>query len=235
MADDKPDELQFDRAEYAAAPPTASVCRSCGQNLWDVYYGVNGKPLCERCKTDVELARNQGSRIERFLRAVAFGTGAGAVGAGIWYGIRALTGYEFSLIAIVVGFMVGSAVKAGARGRGGWPYQVLAVFLTYTAIVSTYVPYIVGGLAATRPPVPASVATAEPSVATGLLALIVLAVLVLALAFAAPFLGGAQSILGLLIVGFGLWEAWKINRVTPLEITGPHRVGAPPPVPSPGG
>ncbi len=260
MADDKPDDLQFDRAEYAAAAPTASVCGSCGQNLWDVYYGVNGKPLCERCKTDVELERGQGSGIGRFLRASVFGTAAGAVGAGIWYAIRALTNFEFGLIAIVVGLMVGGAVKAGSRGRGGWRYQVLAVFLTYAAIASTYVPYIISGFkksfeesqqaapsarpdeagAASASPAPATPAPAvatepQPSLANGLLAVVLLAALILALAFAAPFLGGAQSILGLLIIGFGLWEAWKINRATPLEITGPHRVGAPPPVPSPGG
>ena len=56
---------------------------------------------------------------------------------------------------------------------------------------------------------------------------------VLAIAFAAPFLGGFENIMGIVIIGIALYEAWKINRKVPLEVTGPHRVGAdPPPVPS---
>ncbi len=222
MTEAKPDDLQFDHAEYAAAPPV-SACAACGQRLWDVYYDVNGRALCEKCKTDVELAREQGSGFARFLRALIYGVGAGAVGAGIWYGIRALThGWEFSLIAVIVGLMVGTAVKVGSSGRGGWLYQSLAVFLTYTAIVGTYIPVIVQGLH-------------QPLGSRSLLERIVLGVLIVAFAFVAPFLGGFQNILGLLIIGFGLWEAWKINRATPLTISGPFRVGAAAPSPAPGG
>ena len=35
--------------------------------------------------------------------------------------------------------------------------------------------------------------------------------------------------MGLLIVGFGLWEAWKLTRGLPLSLEGPFRV-APTPV-----
>ena len=47
--------------------------------------------------------------------------------------------------------------------------------------------------------------------------------LVLGLAFAAPFLGGTSNIMGILIIGIGLYEAWKINRRVPLS--GPFRFG----------
>jgi hypothetical protein len=40
--------------------------------------------------------------------------------------------------------------------------------------------------------------------------------------------------MGILIIGIGLYEAWKMNRRTPLEIAGPFRVGAPPPPPTGG-
>jgi len=44
---------------------------------------------------------------------------------------------------------------------------------------------------------------------------------------AMPILVATQSILSALITGFGLWEAWKINRGFPApEITGPHPVAA---------
>jgi hypothetical protein len=76
---------------------------------------------------------------------MALGVPAAAAGAGIYYGIVALTGYEFGLVAIVIGLLVGGAVRIGAGGRGGWLYQAMAVTLTYVAIVSTYIPYIIGG------------------------------------------------------------------------------------------
>jgi len=264
--------LQFDRADYGEKKGEAVACALCGQSVWSTYYQVNGQLACERCKTDVELERNQGSGVGRFLRATLYGTGAGAVGAAIWYGVRAATDYEVGIIAIAVGFMVGAAVRKGSNGRGGWLYQSLAMFLTYGAIVGTYVPFIIQGLkqqvatsekltavpagspdsgsaplpeaaespAAESPvaqPAPPAAAGAEEGVSAGrgLLALVVVAVLIAALAFAAPFLMGFQNMIGILIIGIGVYEAWKLNRRVPLEIAGPFRVGetpAPPPAPS---
>ena len=43
-------------------------------------------------------------------------------------------------------------------------------------------------------------------------------------AFIAPFFGG---IMGIVILGIALYEAWKINTRATLEITGPHPVGGP--------
>jgi hypothetical protein len=50
----------------------------------------------------------------------------------------------------------------------------------------------------------------------------------LLIAAAAPFLQGAQNILGILIIGFGLYQAWQLNRRTELSIAGPFRVGSTP-------
>ena len=38
---------------------------------------------------------------------------------------------------------------------------------------------------------------------------------------ALPFLSGLENLMGLAIIAFGLYEAWKINRATPLAVTGP--------------
>ena len=54
------------------------------------------------------------------------------------------------------------------------------------------------------------------------LAVVVVIVLVFAVALAAPFLAGAHNLIGLLIIGFALWEAWKFNRRRALPITGPY-------------
>jgi hypothetical protein len=48
--------------------------------------------------------------------------------------------------------------------------------------------------------------------------------LLLLLACAAPFLAGIQNVIGVVIIGIGLYEAWKLNRRVALDITGPHAV-----------
>jgi hypothetical protein len=55
---------------------------------------------------------------------------------------------------------------------------------------------------------------------------IVLGVVVLLLfAAVAPILAGASNIIGLLIIGIAVFEAWKLNKRVQLAITGPFRVG----------
>jgi hypothetical protein len=241
--DERQDAMQFDRAEYAGEGAAPTSCAACGQALWDTYYDVSGRLCCERCRRDLELLGSQGSGPGRFLRAATYGALAGALGAGIWYAVRALTGYEVGIIAVVVGFMVGAAVRKGSAGRGGRLYQALAMFLTYAAIVSTYVPMITKELmegakkaqaettsrraapGAIEPTVPAAT---KISPGKALLAVAAFGLVVFAIAFVAPFLGGLQGVIGLFIIGIGLYEAWKLNRRVPLVVTGPFRVGAAP-------
>ena len=138
---------------------------------------------------------------------------------------------------IVVGLMVGVAVKTGARGVGGLGYQLLAVFLTYSAIVMTYVPDIVGELRSNdqvmesfqaagaggegQAAADGSVPAVDEAAVTGMLY-----VLAVPIAYAAPFLMGLQNLIGIAIIGFALYEAWKINRRVVLQMQGPFRLGA---------
>lgn len=46
---------------------------------------------------------------------------------------------------------------------------------------------------------------------------------VFGIALAMPFLMGFENIIGLLIIGFGLWQAWKANEKRVLEVEGPFR------------
>lgn len=57
--------------------------------------------------------------------------------------------------------------------------------------------------------------------------LIFVALITFALALATPVLMGIESPIGLLIVGFALWEAWKFSAHRPIPITGPYLVGTP--------
>ena len=81
------------------------------------------------------------------LAATVLGLLAGLAGATLWYLVRVSTGYELGLIAIVVGLIVGVAVRKGSRERGGWFYQTLAIVLTYACIGAQYLPDV---LAAAR-------------------------------------------------------------------------------------
>jgi hypothetical protein len=242
-----PNDLQFDRVEPARSEtPAAFACSFCPTPLYSSYYEINGKAACEACRYRVEQQVESGAGAGGFGRAALAGLGAAAVGSGLYYGVRALTGYEIGLVAILVGFMVGKAVRWGTLGRGGRGYQVLAVFLTYMSISSTYLPVILkpfiepekSGKAASSEPAPAQPEQAKTpapvkgitlgGVLLGLGALFVICA-------AGPIVAGMQSPILLLIVGFGLWEAWKLNRRLPFTITGPLQVGRPRPAMAPVG
>jgi hypothetical protein len=264
--------VQFDRAEYEAAPSQAA-CAECSQGLAGYYYDVNGQTVCERCRYTIESRFTGGSRMGRLFRATGAGVVAAALGALLYYGIAALTGYEFGLIAIVVGFGVGTAVRWGSNGRGGWLYQTLAIALTYLAIVSTYIPPILDELSkldaetttesAEQDPAATlasetTEAAAETETAAGeatetaaetatpagetsetpadTLAetaadpppVFAVVLILMTIAIAAPFLAGFENIIGLVIIGIGLYEAWRLNRRTELTISGPHALAAQP-------
>ena len=95
--------LQFEREEGDA--PQVVSCSRCQQRILSVYYELAGNLLCERCKFERESLPEGGS-IGRFARAVFAGLGAAIAGSLVYFGVSALTGYEFGLIAIVVGFAV---------------------------------------------------------------------------------------------------------------------------------
>jgi len=241
--------LQFERAERADREASARLtCAGCGQPIPASYYEVNGSVTCQQCRNQIMAGWSRGSSIGRFARAVGLGLGAAVLGAGIYFGIAALTGYEFGLVAIVVGVLVGGAVRKGSNGRGGWRYQLLAMFLTYTAVVVTDSSLIArelkkewrahgdsapaagaGTPAAVAPEVNASAdrggAPGTSHLPRPLAVALGLAVLV-ALAYVAPIMIGITSPIHLLIAGFALYEAWKLNRGVALQVTGPYQAAA---------
>jgi len=196
-----------------------------------------------------------GGTFGRVFKATLFGFGAGLIGALIWFAVRRLANLELGLVAIVVGFMVGKAVRKGSGNRGGLAYQILAVLITYCCIAANYMPDILMAVinasqedraAAVKPELddPTAGATvadteaiavpdngaladeANTPVGAGqmVVAVVVLFLLVFAFSLAAPFLAGAENIIGLLIIGFALWEAWKFNSKLRLPISGPYHI-----------
>jgi hypothetical protein len=159
----EPAELQFDHAEYQTPPASAVTCSVCNQTVPEQYYEINGKVICPPCRKAIEARFTGGSGLGRFVRASLFGFIAAVVGCGIYYAVSKITGYNLALISILVGWMVGSAVRRGANFRGGWVYQILAMFLTYTAVVAIDIPDIVVALAEVQKKQDQEDAAAQPA------------------------------------------------------------------------
>ncbi len=236
--------LQFDTAEPKSGSTQDVRCAACGDQL-AMYFQVNAAIACRRCKDRVVAARG-GSHLPALVKATALGLVAAAGGSALYYGVAVLTGYEIGLISIVVGLLVGFAVRKGSRARGGWRYQALAMFLTYLAIASTYVPRVLAEMAKHERPAAAAPAggapvapspgegprtaeIAKPPAATepapGAGNLLVAIAMLLAFTLALPFLAGFDNLMGLFIIAIGLYEAWKVNRAPPFSVTGPYTVG----------
>jgi hypothetical protein len=143
------DDLQFSNVEPAAVPSAADPvirrsCVICRRVIESIYFAMGDKTVCQTCKARLE-APLAGSSVRRVAEATFRGLGAGLLGAIAWFAIRRLAHVEIGLVAIVVGFMVGKAVRKASGGRGGRGYQILAVVLTYSCIAANYMPDIFEG------------------------------------------------------------------------------------------
>jgi len=255
------DDLQFDVNENATATANKAVtCIACNRPIDKEYFALADKVVCSDCCAQLN-APPSGTKMGRFFKATLYGLGAGMIGALIWFAIRKIANIEVGLVAVLVGFMVGKAVRKGSGGRGGRGYQILAVALTYSCIAANYMPDVLQAfvekyreeknIAATQPadtkatqtqvagsttaptsqPLRASASTGagqtkekKPSVGRLILLLLLFVGILFVTAAVAPFLAGVQNLIGLLIIGFALWEAWKLNRYRRLPITGPYQL-----------
>lgn len=244
--------LQFDKAEVAFSG--LRVCASCSRRFDREYFEAGGKFICPACAGHVT-----DERAGHLLRAAVFGAGAALVGTLVWFLVIKLSGSEFGLIAIAVGLLVGFAVRYGARGRGGGRYQALAMALTYFSITASYVPLVIEGMAksgkvdggangtskAATPdsaesasqrdgaPRESARAPAEPAATREASAggVVVAVLFIFGFALASPFLGGFSNIMGIIIIGIALYEAWKLNKR--VVVTGPYQMSATPEVATP--
>ena len=119
-----------------------------------------------------------------------------------------------------IGWFVGAAVRRGSGARGGWLYQALAIVLVYVAIASTYVPYVLEGVRQGETP--------ETADAIKNVLLFVFACFI---ALAAPFLIAfadvTSGLIGFVILGIALFEAWKLNKRPELIVEGPFPLATP--------
>jgi hypothetical protein len=224
-------DLNFERATYAqseAGPP----CANCNGPLSDEYWEFSSRPICGNCKGQIAAMLEASQSRATFIRAMLLG-GATAFGCGVAYAIFvALTNYQLALITIGIAFVIAKVIRKCSGGTGGRRYQVLAVILTYLASAMGYAPAVMAGLTGTTEepaaasgtsapaPTPRKPSTSEEVSAFGL---VMAAGFFLAITLAAPFLAAMDAPIGLLIVGFGLWEAWKLTGGVPMVLGGPYR------------
>jgi len=174
------EELQFDRVVSDAPPadqpsqrPIVS-CAGCSTPIQTEYYHVNGRTTCERCRDAVAAQLTVPRGWGPFTRAAALGIGAAIAGAIVYYAVIAITDFEIGIVAILIGYMVGYAVRKGTGGRGGRRFQVLAAVLTYWAVGLAYTPIAFKGASDGDAEKPAAVAadsardSASPSVAASI-------------------------------------------------------------------
>lgn len=302
------DPLQFDRIEPLSSGTGGATCAHCHRSIVTTYYAIGDKTICETCSQAVFAAFQGGFRLVRFSKALLAGLIAAIICAAGWLAIVKLTGYVFGLIAVVVGVVVGIAVRKGASGRGGWLYQGLAVVLTYLAIASSYVPDIISAMCENEAEMESALIKSDkersriaicrdgsvklndelsspeevgkemqrlksvdgfamyyregrgelaPPASADMIAQkwrelglpvvccsnsdfqkvdreaisfagatvrgkCLLIVLALYVAIQVPFFNLQSHPISLLIIGFALWEAWKINKRVLINFTGPH-------------
>jgi hypothetical protein len=204
--------LQFDKVETAGEPLLS--CAVCKTSITSEYYQAHGQTICPNCRARVASVGVGGVGALRFLKAAAAGLVGGLAGFVIYYFVTKLTGWNIGLIAIVVGWLVGTGVRWGSEGRGGLLYQLLAAFVTYaSACAALYVPE--------------GLASFEGTLTIGKV------IVVFVISLVAPFLEGFSNIIGLVILGFAVYQAWIMNRKVNIEVSGPFfaRQAAPPPAP----
>ena len=215
-------QLSFERAEFDGQAPTALACAFCKRPLVGQYWQISTRPACEQCRTSLSHELGSSQSRASFLRAVAYGGAAALVGCVAWIAIEKLFHVQIGFVAIGVGYLVGKAVRKASGGLGGKRYQVLAVALTYAAIALASLPDLLHAISARH------AGDSEPSAPPSLVGFIWAWVFLLGVALASPFLQGTENIIGLFIIGIGLYEAWKFTRPVPIVVLGPFSVNAPP-------
>lgn len=236
--------LQFDRAVSAGAGPVSGVtCSQCSTPITDSYFTLAAKPVCRSCKRRFEEAVAGALAPRVFAKAIAFGLGAAIAGAVVYYAVIALFNLEIGIVAILIGYMVGYAIRKAARGGGGRRYQILAAALTYFAVGLAYLPVALKGSAhpaktaadsaqtAQAPSVTTPVTGAQadtltttPSATSALRAIALVIFYVFALPVIIVFGSMPSGVISAAIIAFGMRKAWSMTGGPNVSFAGPLRV-----------
>ena len=194
----------------------------------------------------IESAAETPTGLMPLVRAGVFGLAAGIAGAAIYFAVIAFAHLEIGIVAILIGYMVGYAIRKGAHGRGGLRFQIMAIALTYLSVAIAYTPLAVRQMTidANRQASPA----ASPKAGTDgiraddgaprvprrptVIGLLTAIALLLAFIVALPVLVVAGSfpsgLISAFIIYIGMRQAWKMTGAPWVQVLGPYRVGSDP-------
>jgi hypothetical protein len=219
------DHLQFNQAEF-----TGRTCTFCKSPIGDTYYQIQGRDACPTCAQGRLASQNSSDSGGKMLKAFLWGGGAAVLGSAA-FAIVALIGFQLAILSIGIGWLVGVAIKKGTDGHTSRKYQIMAVLLTYMAIATSYIPLIVAELAKKHPaaeksavPDATPVSRAEPvSASAAGVAMVILVGTVIALPLLDAFSSMPGGLLTLLIIFFGLQQAWKQTAPDVALVAGPYQ------------
>jgi hypothetical protein len=233
-----PQDMQFQRAEPLAPEPApddhSPRCVACKRPTGPSYFHAQGMVVCPGCAERIRTGQQAPAPVS-LLRAALYGGAAALAGCAIYALVAIVLNAEIGLIAILVGYMVGKAIRHASNGRGGRPQQILAVLLTYFAITTSYIAvYVYHAVSDAKAAVvqqqqapgtaaPQTTEDAPRSVGSAIVYLLILAAV-------APFLSigssGISGLIGLFIIFIGLQRAWRMTGRTDILIMGPYAVEA---------
>jgi len=200
-----------------------SSCHFCKSVITRSYFRVGSVMACPECVAKESVEEHK-TKWKYFWRGVLFGVPAAIISCLILWGV-----YEFASMAgsslfspgaylrgtatVFMGYLIGAAMKAGAKNRSSQELQICALVLTYLAYTMAIVPFVLSRL-------PTSTVTV-PYVMTLILT-----------APANPFLAVFKSplaITGLITLSMALYWAWGATAVSsavavdgPFDSADPH-------------
>jgi hypothetical protein len=231
-----PQDLQFQHAEPIAeatsSEGSAQNCVVCKQPAGGTYFQAQGQVVCQLCAERIQAVQQAAPALS-LMRAALYG-GAAALGGCALYALVAIVLHaEIGIIAILVGWMVGKAIRHASYGRGGRAQQILAVTLTYFAITTSYIPVVLYQYARSPHRVEQrqqAQTTDAPADARPRISFSGIALFLLIRAAIAPFLSltsGISAWISLFILFIGLRYAWKLTERREILLMGPYRGEAP--------
>src|ERR1039457_5182235 len=119
-----PHELQFQHAEPIAEVGAGLACVVCKQPVGGSYYQAQGQQVvCPLCAGRIQDGLQAAPAIS-LMRAALYGGGAALAGCALYAAVAIVLKAPISIIAILVGWMVGKAIRHASYGRGGRPQQI---------------------------------------------------------------------------------------------------------------
>jgi len=224
------DDLQFHKAEFSGRK-----CAVCQSAIGDTFYQIQGRDACATCAQMRLANQNIGDSGGKMLKALLWGAGAAFLGSAA-FAIVAFMGLRLAILSIGIGWLVGTAIKKGTDGHTSRKYQIMAVLLTYMAIATSYIPLVIAEAAKHPPKSQQKIDPAHrPPVSAGAagIALVTIAGLVVALPFLDAFSRMPSGLITLLIVFFGLQQAWHQTKPDDAIVVGPYPNTPTPNTPTP--